>query len=281
MHLERFALPLRPVLINFASTKAGKPYRFAEHRHNEYEFIYVRSGTYRCHLNGVPLTLAADSLLLVKPGDTHADEFRQRVRTFGLLFHFMNAPRIDTEAEIFAPGILPEKQWIRTRREVFMPYLSALERETSAGDEISPYLVETNAAAVFWLAVRHFPRSSIRPEVFSDIRDDGFSAKIISYFHSHASSPLNVNEMAAAFGLSAGFFAHQCTRLLGMPPMKAFTRYRMELAAALLAGGKNVTETSRTLGFQNPYHFSRVFKKIIGRSPAVFGAESRNGQAKS
>nr|WP_245855900.1 helix-turn-helix domain-containing protein [Paenibacillus rigui] len=32
----------------------------------------------------------------------------------------------------------------------------------------------------------------------------------------------------------------------------------------------NVSEISKRLGYQNPYYFSRVFKKVFGESPSAY-----------
>ena len=45
---------------------------------------------------------------------------------------------------------------------------------------------------------------------------------------------------------------------------------RIDKAKQLLANGLSVTETGLQIGFENPFHFSRLFKNIEGISPSQF-----------
>ncbi|MCY8310751.1 AraC family transcriptional regulator [Bacillus vallismortis] len=56
---------------------------------------------------------------------------------------------------------------------------------------------------------------------------------------------------------------------------KSITAYKNELLIAqaidlFKTSNLNVTEVSSTLGFSNPYYFSRVFKRVTGVAPSVY-----------
>jgi transcriptional regulator GlxA family with amidase domain len=52
-------------------------------------------------------------------------------------------------------------------------------------------------------------------------------------------------------------------------------RRRVERAAVLLTQGLSVADTAAMLGYANPFHFSRVFKQIVGDSPAAYRDRAR------
>jgi AraC-like DNA-binding protein len=45
----------------------------------------------------------------------------------------------------------------------------------------------------------------------------------------------------------------------------------------LLDGDSPVAEVARTVGYDDPYHFSRVFKRVKGRPPSEFRRLTRGG----
>ena len=59
-------------------------------------------------------------------------------------------------------------------------------------------------------------------------------------------------------------------------------RLRMTRAAALLREpGVLVSKVSDELGFSDPFHFSRTFKRVFGVSPSDFMALQRGGKVTS
>ena len=58
----------------------------------------------------------------------------------------------------------------------------------------------------------------------------------------------------------------------GYPPPRSYLiRKKINRAAEwLMAGGCQVKEVAHRVGFADPYHFSRVFKRVMGQSPRMF-----------
>jgi AraC-like DNA-binding protein len=69
--------------------------------------------------------------------------------------------------------------------------------------------------------------------------------------------------------------ASRFTHLAGCPPMQYLMRWRMQLAARLLADGMaKVSAVGRDVGYDSEAAFSRCFKKIAGVSPAEWRDQS-------
>jgi AraC-like DNA-binding protein len=86
--------------------------------------------------------------------------------------------------------------------------------------------------------------------------------------HSDPAREWTVASLAADVAMSRSAFAARFAQLVGEPPMRYVARWRMQVAASLLAeGGGSVAELGQRLGYESEAAFSRAFKRIVGRSP--------------
>ena len=80
----------------------------------------------------------------------------------------------------------------------------------------------------------------------------------------------SVEELASALHISPRRLTYRLKIVAGISPALWMRQKRIAGAQRLLREGRTVTETSEAFGFANPYHFSRVFKIIVGVTPSEF-----------
>lgn len=94
---------------------------------------------------------------------------------------------------------------------------------------------------------------------------------VIKYMILHLSEPQRISTLSNIAGLSASQFISLFKRISGCSPMNFFIRLRMQRACELLRDRElRIKEVAFTLGYKDPFYFSRMFKTIIGVSPNCF-----------
>ncbi|MGE7057069.1 helix-turn-helix domain-containing protein, partial [Paenibacillus glucanolyticus] len=77
--------------------------------------------------------------------------------------------------------------------------------------------------------------------------------------------------------LSVPHFTFRFKEATGYSPIDYYLRLKIQLACQHLdLTGQSIKEISHRLGFQDPYYFSRLFKKIMGKSPSDY-RDTRKG----
>ena len=90
----------------------------------------------------------------------------------------------------------------------------------------------------------------------------------------------SLQEMAAVSRIPAETFRKRFTSEVGMPPLSYLLHCKMERAKELLREpGSTVRQVGADVGMQDPYHFSKQFKAIVGISPSAFMKQAKNPEA--
>lgn len=101
--------------------------------------------------------------------------------------------------------------------------------------------------------------------------NDDYITQSILYMRSRLHEKLTVEDMAARHHLSASYFSTLFRKATGMPPIDYFIHLKMQKACQMLfLDDLKVKEVAGSLGYDDPYHFSRLFKKHLRVSPEQY-----------
>jgi AraC-like DNA-binding protein len=247
-------------------------YSWLPHRHPNYELILIQSGSYRCFINKVEITMGAEEFLIVKPGDIHEDHCEPPIRYLGVSFHLENSVGADgSQLGLFAEDCLPEHQKGKIECFVFQPLIDRIAGEHKTNDHFSAHIQDAVLLELFWNLARRLPREGLS-QLFLDLSyEQHFSTRLQRYFNANICRNLKVSEMARHMGMGESSFAHKCSEIMGVSPGRAFLNARMDRAAKMLKSSNvSIKEVAAFFGFESQYHFSRAFKGCHGRSPSFF-----------
>jgi transcriptional regulator GlxA family with amidase domain len=95
----------------------------------------------------------------------------------------------------------------------------------------------------------------------------------MALMHRAPESKWTVTALAAAGNVSASLLDERFREVLGMPPIRYLTTWRMHLAQDLLATTDlGVAAIARRVGYESEEAFSRAFKRKHGVAPSAWRA---------
>jgi len=100
---------------------------------------------------------------------------------------------------------------------------------------------------------------------------DRHVGQALNLLHGEPAADWTLDDLAKSVGLSRSTLAQRFTHLIGQPPMQYLTRWRMQLAAGLLASGRDpIARVAEAVGYDSEAAFNRAFRRTVGTPPAAW-----------
>ncbi len=107
---------------------------------------------------------------------------------------------------------------------------------------------------------------------------DAAVGKALALMHSRVAYEWTVDELAQAVNMSRSVFAERFAALIGQPPVRYLTTWRMQLAAHKLREGRqSIPQIAFDIGYESEASFARAFKREIGMPPATWRRRAADG----
>ena len=104
--------------------------------------------------------------------------------------------------------------------------------------------------------------------------------RVLDHIAAHLSGDTSLQRLAELAGLSPSHFALAFRQSTGLPPHRYVLQQRVERAKELLTDPQlSLAQVGYAAGFASQAHFTTVFRKLVGITPAAYRRNSeRAGQ---
>ncbi|GIK99995.1 MAG: hypothetical protein BroJett029_42040 [Alphaproteobacteria bacterium] len=256
----------------------------------DYELVLIIRGGGGWTCAGERRPLAAHDLLLIPPFVPHSFEADPAQASEHIAVHFDFAPGVPSAARgldqrrPFRVGFTHGLH-LAVQRRLYAGHrlergLQAVVAAHAAGGALGPAMASAHLAGVLLLLLAE--PAGPRPPAEAQRRHTRVE-QVTAYMHAHLGADLDHTVLERVSGLSPSRLQAVFREVTGYPPLDYLRRLRVEEARRLLADARlSVKEIAARTGFRDTSHFSKVFRRIDGLSPAHYRAALLpGGQEKS
>jgi AraC-like DNA-binding protein len=142
--------------------------------------------------------------------------------------------------------------------------------ELAAGRLASSSVITRLSESLLTEAVRQYASTLAEAEVgwLKGFKDPHIG-RALALIHHRLGAPWSAETLAKEVALSRSAFVERFTALVGVPPIRYLTFWRLQSAKLnLRETGKTVAQLAYSVGYESEEGFSRAFKREFGVSPA-------------
>ncbi|MGH6949662.1 MAG: AraC family transcriptional regulator [Vitreimonas sp.] len=100
---------------------------------------------------------------------------------------------------------------------------------------------------------------------------DPVVGRALALLHTKPAADWTADGLASAVNMSRSAFADRFTHLIGAPPMRYLTNWRMQVAATKLRDGRQtIAQIAFDVGYESEAAFTRAFRREMGEPPATW-----------
>lgn len=242
-------------------------------------FVYVKKGTIQVIENGIEYLLTAGSYLFLRKGIHHWGEELYTPGTEWYYIHFYtqdldNSDKHNEYSSFHQASIIVEDVY---NTVITLPKQGSVRNPDYTELQLNQIIEEYRSSLPtrpLNLTVKTFQffvylyKDNLEENKNSNHRIVG---QMIELFQSSTTKKLNSKQIADEIGMNYTYLSTLFREHTG----KSITQFQNELLIEkainlFKSNSLNITEVSNTLGFSNPFYFSRVFKKVTGVSPSTY-----------
>lgn len=245
------------------------------HCHDHGELAFVLSGTGRYRIEDEIYLVQEGDLLILNPGVRHQALYCPELGTPATEF-FVGYSDLQLQGlpANFLP--VPEGEYMlhtagELRQRLFRIY-SAMEAEKAVCRQGKYFMLKAYMIQFLLLVIREQCEPMEKPQgcAFESVNRKYVVEQMLNYFEEHYSEKISLDQIAENMYLSPFYISKIFKSETGDTPIRHLINIRLEKARELLEGGNggSVREIAARVGYDDAYHFSKLFKKHFGIPPS-------------
>ena len=264
--------------VSFDYDPADSPNPETPHRHNFQELIWIKSGRGEQTIDGETSEITPATFYLIAKGQVH---------------HFLKAEKVDGFVLRFSEDFCPEPGENRHRRFLesffnnvrtlktlsvdgervteFDRLLSIIFREFEAPHRFGKFAILRNLLqALLIKIVQNLDDNDAEVGSLNRVRDNIF-IEFLALLEENFKAHHDVAFYTDALTVTARQLSDRTHRAIGKTTKQIIEeRIALEAKRAFRFTEKPVKEVAYDLGYEDPSYFSKVFKKVTGRTPQEY-----------
>ena len=170
------------------------------------------------------------------------------------------------------------EHWNLTDRNI-TAVLLAMTTDLNAGSPAGPLYGECLANALAVYLLNRYTARCYKPVAYQGGMPGYRLKRVLDHIGDNLAENISLSQLAAVAGMSPHYFAELFRKSTGYAPHRYVLLRRIERAKqGLCDTERSVIEVGLDVGFQNPSHFARIFRKFVGASPTLFRSEMMQGK---
>lgn len=240
----------------------------AIHWHEEYEFIMIKNGSTLCMINGNPVELDENTVILLQSGVLHSVQNRNKNTTAIVVSPSFWAD--DTVGELFGgkisfQSIFKHTDPIDLAVIEILKYIVKLYDEQSFGYE---FLIKAKFTELFAILLQN-GRFSHTPRLGKKLSAEFKS--LINHVHEHYAEKISLDILSGISFYSKTYIIKLFKTYTDLTPSEYITQYRLSIAQRLLrSSNENNLDIALACGFNSESYFIHAFKKHYGITPHAY-----------
>jgi len=252
------------------------------HCHDFIEIVIILKGKGHFLINGTEIPITEGNVLLLNPGTYHKSIPAPSHTLTECYLAFTDVEFVNTPKN-FIPlfhgqkilGKLPEK----AKKEIFQ-LCSAMNQESQSRNTGRYFMLKAYLIQVLCLLLRFDQQEELSDEhhmkgyEFKSPNKTYVVQQIMKYMESHYREKISLDQIAENMYLSPFYISKLFKSETGDTPINYLISLRMEKAKELLDRNPalSIQEAAAQVGYEDAYHFSKLFKKYYGLSPRYYRA---------
>lgn len=245
------------------------------HCHDYLEIAFMMSGNGRYRIDGEVYDVGEGDLLIFNPGTMHQGLVTDAANTMTEFFvgasdiHFKGLP----ENALPLPDGKPVIHAAGEFRQKLFKLCATMEAENSVCWQGRYFMMKTCLMQMILLIMRQQmePVEKIKTGYsFESVNRKYVVEQIVNYFEDHYAEKISLDQIAENMYLSPFYISKIFKSETGDTPIRHLINIRLERAMELLREGfpGSIQEVAQQVGYEDAYHFSKLFKKRYGIPPS-------------
>jgi AraC-like DNA-binding protein len=239
-------------------------YYISPHAHNFHNFMFIESGEGVCILENKEVPISKHMLIYIPPGQSYGyySSKTNLMHAFGVNFNLASVSLEDGAWILKDIESLPFEHITHIHDcEPLVKYFTALASNWN-DSKVNYNMKCRNIFLNILLEVsKQINKSRDNYKIYKTVES------AIAFIRKHYMENITLDAICNKVNLTPSYFGKLFKEYTDKTPFEYLQFVRIEKAEELLVLGHSITAASEAVGFNDPFYFSKVFKKLKGVCP--------------